>query len=938
MPLDKQLVPIDFNESSDDTKSDPKVSGKYLRIENMFKKRTGELRKRFGFDAIPVSVFSGDTAIADDIYVSDFNKELVAITSNDIYSYSESDDKWKEIDDDFKLWAMDSIKTSIARNYVAAQIAISANYYLVVTSEIDQTFKYFTRYSIYDRVTNSVIVPETFLNQTADYPLLSVVSNGSYFIIVYTDGNFDINLKSIKLTDLSIINRTIASTCYSFFAICSTTDLYVYANDNGTGKLYRINPTTLAAVSDISAGTLTTSYGSSAMRLAFNGTNVVAYFCIYSTGNKRPSIGYYQQDLTQINAITAMTPIACSQTEMESFTGYLLSATSFTVWTSTADKTSVGAGIQQEIWNLTTNATVSSTFQYGWKTQGNVFYVNSVPYLIMSQNLLATISGYETYQANCFLLNLSSLYFEGLLSSSFFSGLNAGTPSNFSNGVAFDNEIYYPCIEQVDTVNKVVTIKNIYQDITELSIPTKTNNELIIPNLIPLSYTGTELIETNYSQYPVIAGYTNTGAGTGLTTGKTYSYYAIYSHVDRNGIKRRSAMSNVLTFAKTDGNIWSIQVYASSFNRNNQNVELYRTEGDGSIYYLTESRKDFSGSLVTFSQDNTSFGDSILVRNELIYTTGGVLESELPSSCSITKILRNRLFIARCSEPDRVYYSKELSANYAPELSRFNVIEFFDNEGSIIGCAELDEKLFFFKRDAIFYCFGELNNDLGQGQNVTPLRIPGNIGLTDYQAIAEFTDGIIFKSARGFYLIDRGLNISYIGAPVEYFNSVNITSSVLMTQYNQIRFTSTSGTCLVYDYFWKEWYVYTNILATSSTNWEGSFVFAKSNGTFFKENSASWQDVSTPIVSKVLTSWLDVSGVQGYQRFYRGLILGEYRGTHTLKVSVATDYKPYYDEQFNMATSVLTGTVTNDASYYGDYATGSTDSVYQFQFRPKNQK
>ena len=142
----------------------------------------------------------------------------------------------------------------------------------------------------------------------------------------------------------------------------------------------------------------------------------------------------------------------------------------------------------------------------------------------------------------------------------------------------------------------------------------------------------------------------------------------------------------------------------------------------------------------------------------------------------------------------------------------------------------------------------------------------------------------------------------------------------------------------MYDYFWKEWYVYTNILATSATNWEGSFVFAKSNGTFFKENSASWQDVSTPIVSKVLTSWLDVSGVQGYQRFYRGLILGEYRGTHTLKVSVATDYKPYYDEQFNMATSVLTGTVTNDASYYGDYATGSTDSVYQFQFRPKNQK
>ena len=961
MTLDKQIVPVDFEQSSVDAKADPKVKGKFTRIENMFKKRTGELRKRYGFDQIPSTVFSGDTTITNDIYVQDFNNELVAMTSSSIYSYSEAKDTWKAIDSNFKLWTTDSFKTTIARDYKVAQVATSPDYYCVAGAyfygDTGGTSQMQATYSVYDRLTGSIVIPESTLNVKLSNtnPQLKVdynisITSAPSFIISFINANDDLAFRVIYTSDLSLGYFTIAGTFKALDTFYDTSYIkfYVYANDNGTGKLYYINPDTMATITSASIGSMTAA--TATLRLSDKpnfivGEGIAVYYCDFVGTDKKPYIGLYDKStLAAIKAITAMPTVTTTTAiEMETFTGYIQG------FAQGQFKVLIGSSylLIESVWDWSSHTSYTVNTYYGLKTQGKCFMHGSTPYCMMSQGFNTAIANYELQQQTCYLVNLNTWAFmvaknftqnwnaEGVISvGNFYSAPNTTAVSNYSTPYSDGTSIYYGCIQKTDNVNKAISVKRIYSDITKLSMPAKTSNEVIIPGLMPLSYTGSELVETSTSCIPQIISYTDSGGGAGLPNGK-YAYYAIATHVDRNGIKRRSALSNNLAFTKTNTNDWAINIIGLPLGRNCQNIEIYRTVDSGSIYYLAGILTD-PGMSTKYLVDRVT--DATIISNEILYTTGGVLETELPNNCSILKVLGDRLFMARCEDQDKVFYSKELSANIAPEFSSFNVIEFFDHEGPIVGCAELDEKYFFFKEETIFYCFGQLNDDTGQGQNVTPLKIPGNIGLTDYQAIVQFNEGIIFKSARGFYLIDRGLNLSYIGAPVEYFNSVAITSSVVMSANNQIRFTSTSGTCLVYDYFWKEWYVYTNILATSATNWDGSFVFAKTNGTFFKENEAKWTDVSTSIVSKIETSWLDMNGVQGLQRIYRGLILGEYRGAHTLKISVATDFKPYFDEQFFISTSALTGPVTSDASFYTNYATGSTDSVYQFQFRPKNQK
>ena len=43
---------------------------------------------------------------------------------------------------------------------------------------------------------------------------------------------------------------------------------------------------------------------------------------------------------------------------------------------------------------------------------------------------------------------------------------------------------------------------------------------------------------------------------------------------------------------------------------------------------------------------------------------------------------------------------------------------------------------------------------------------------------------------------------------------------------------------------------------------------------------------------KLVTSWLSFSGLQGLQRIYKFLVLGDYKSPHTLNVSAAYNFNP----------------------------------------------
>ena len=60
--------------------------------------------------------------------------------------------------------------------------------------------------------------------------------------------------------------------------------------------------------------------------------------------------------------------------------------------------------------------------------------------------------------------------------------------------------------------------------------------------------------------------------------------------------------------------------------------------------------------------------------------------------------------------------------------------------------------------------------------------------------------GLFFKSNKGIYILERSLVLKYIGFPVDDFNNLNITKADIFAKDNEVRFLTSDGVCLVYNY------------------------------------------------------------------------------------------------------------------------------------------
>src|SRR6185437_12680034 len=107
----------------------------------------------------------------------------------------------------------------------------------------------------------------------------------------------------------------------------------------------------------------------------------------------------------------------------------------------------------------------------------------------------------------------------------------------------------------------------------------------------------------------------------------------------------------------------------------------------------------------------------------------------------------------------------------------------------------------------------------------------------------------------------------------------------------QVRFTLDNGTALVYDYFFEQWSVYTNISAVDACIFDSNFTYIQSGGSIFTEDQSVFTDNGSFIQLSLTTSWLSFAGVQGFQRVKQLLILGSYKSPHTLQVNVASDFQ-----------------------------------------------
>jgi hypothetical protein len=163
----------------------------------------------------------------------------------------------------------------------------------------------------------------------------------------------------------------------------------------------------------------------------------------------------------------------------------------------------------------------------------------------------------------------------------------------------------------------------------------------------------------------------------------------------------------------------------------------------------------------------------------------------------------------------------------------------------------------------------------------------------------------MFQSAQGMYLLDRGLNMQYIGSAVEDgFAAIKadggLAGASLASGTSQVRFLGTDSVilgfrapALAYDYFFKQWYEWNlpsnQIALAAMTSVAGVSCYADATGAIWVETPGGSESGLGVPWSFVLPH-LAVGQIGGRFLAYELRVMGTYQGPHTIVVSNGLSY------------------------------------------------
>jgi hypothetical protein len=418
------------------------------------------------------------------------------------------------------------------------------------------------------------------------------------------------------------------------------------------------------------------------------------------------------------------------------------------------------------------------------------------------------------------------------------------------------------------------------------------------------TYDGYLPVENNFFLWPDSVEVIASSTGGSLSV-QEYFYQAVYEWSDNQGNIYRSAGSipvSVTTVSATSSvtvNVPTLRVTLKTANP--VKITIYRYSAGQQIWYEITS--------ITVPILNNTTADSIayvdtqsdasIAGNSILYTTGGVVEDTGAPATNILTLFDDRLWMVDAEDQNLLWFSKQVIEATPVEMS--DLFTFYvaptqgaqGSTGPITALAPMDDKLIIFKQNAMYYINGTGPDNTGaNNQYSQPIFITAVVGCANQQSIVFTQEGLIFQSDKGMWLLGRDLSTNYIGAPVEAYNNVLVNSAVNVPATNQVRFTLASGISLMYDYYYQQWGTFSGVPAVSSTIYQGAHAFINASGQTYLESPGTYLDGSTPVLMSFTTSWLNLAGLQGYQRAFFFYLLGTYISPHKIQLGIAYDYNP----------------------------------------------
>lgn len=458
------------------------------------------------------------------------------------------------------------------------------------------------------------------------------------------------------------------------------------------------------------------------------------------------------------------------------------------------------------------------------------------------------------------------------------------------------------------------------------------SNILLVGSGLLWRYDGTSPTEVGFLSAPVKTSAVASNSTGTLTSSSVYTYAAYWEWSDSLGNRELSTAAGAFTVSlgATDDTVvlkFRSLPITHKLSTRAPTLLVYRSAANGTTRYLVSSRDPAnaryvanSPSVVELTWTDTS-PDSAVTGNEIDPLSPAdqlPLDNVMPHGMRALHQNQERVWGVSRLYTRRVYYSKLPQAETSVEWNDGLYIEFPED---ITGIADVLGRPVFFSADHVFAVDGEGPDNLGAGQYSRVEQLPADVGLYQASTLQETPLGWLFLSRKGFRLLTHGLQVApaFGNEPNSYIGQT-FTGAELIASANSVRFLTSSGSTLHYDYERNFWSRFTNHTGVSSCVWKGTYCYATSAGLVRKEASGTYTEGGSNIAQRWETSWIRLAGIQGFFRALRFALLGNHRSTHTYTVEIAYDDVDTYVETVTVTPTA--GQIAGTQAYQNRHRLG----------------
>ena len=900
-----------------DTKTDPAVVDRPSLVvaQNCWMDRSGSLSKRYGYvvlsattDVLGVTVPSLEALVP-------FADTFIGLTPDYAYLYLPSASRYTPlgvgVSAKLSVTDLSAVSSADARMVDHATVG---NYTLHAIWEGASTLRWVLR----DDVADTIVASED--QASSAFP--RVVARGSRILMFYASTAatqlrvriFDLTSTATMVTSLSAASVLVASNM--------DTGQPVDAVDNSTYGIFVVYKSTTANTLNIgfvsstgvlaATSTIATTADSSCIAGAV-APNLTTHGVVYSRQTQPNDIyavllswnGSAWSTLSTSGAIDSAMVLGTTSTAC----AFESNSTTLTIWYCDEP-----AGLQLHQGSYTTAgvATARAFTVYRSRLAAKPFRYGGVWYA-----MVYVVGGADELQASLYVVSIDGVVLTGrplstspvaVISDSVF--LYAANRGNFFGqvtnmpGVSDAFRVgFLPRLTPGNVATSLASLRRSAAASAVLDLTPGDNwkavqigDSVYIGGAMLLQYDGgpNGMVEAGFLRLVDPAEITATPAGSGaLTASSSYSYHVVPEYLDSHGVREQGTNfgPKVVSLGVGEDEVTLvIPTIAASLKADLISFAIYRTEANGTVFYRVGSVANSSTATTVSFNDRMSDAD-IVINESFPYADGLLLDNTPPPPGHVIAGANGRLFIASPSVRGLIHASKLRAPGEPIEFNDALTIQIPDDGSDVTAMAALKGALVVFTRRRIYVVAGEGPNNIGEGQWLTPEQLTVDTGCLSQRSVVETPLGVMFRGAKGFYLLDESFRLQYIGAPLENSFSEPLgdhPSGLLIPDKQQVRWSDGDATA-VYDYFHNQWVRWTFA-------WTGPSVMIDGDqyaplGSVYKETAGTYADAGVAFEMKAkLAPFKDPGGLNGQMRAKSVGVVGEAAGSFTLTVTAEHDF------------------------------------------------